>query len=106
MTFELPDVRELTTESDIEQKLIHPLWVAEPPFDLGLRKTTILTKTNIRRFPIGKGNGRRIELQILRCAQDDASFWGAELFFPHRLRRKGPGLKPGASTGRCFASIR
>jgi hypothetical protein len=50
----------LTTESDVEQKLIYPLLISEPPYGLGLQEPTILTKVNIRRFPIGKGNDRKI----------------------------------------------
>jgi predicted RNA-binding protein with RPS1 domain len=60
MIFILPNPEELTSESDIEQKLVYPLLTAEHPSGLGLDQATILTKASIRRFPIGKGNDRKL----------------------------------------------
>jgi energy-coupling factor transporter ATP-binding protein EcfA2 len=59
VNFVVPALRDLTNESDVEQKLIFPLLVSDPPYGLGLSGFTILTKANIRRFPIGKGNDRK-----------------------------------------------
>jgi hypothetical protein len=36
MAFELPDFSALKNESDVEQKLIYPLLVAELPFGFGI----------------------------------------------------------------------
>lgn len=60
MLFCPPAPEEMTTESDVEQKLIHPLLVGEHPSGLGLGALNILTKASIRRFPIGKGNDRKL----------------------------------------------
>jgi hypothetical protein len=60
MTFSAPNPEELTSESDVEQKLVYPFLTAEHPFGLGLKVATILTKASIRRFPIGKGNDRKL----------------------------------------------
>ena len=55
MKIDLPDLSDLRNESDVEQKLIYPLLVAEPPFGFGVAANEILTKQNIRRLPIEKG---------------------------------------------------
>ena len=59
MKFELPDLSVLQNESDVEQKLIYPLLVANEPFGFGISSSEILTKQNIRRLPIGKGSDRK-----------------------------------------------
>lgn len=59
MAFERPDFAALKNESDVEQKLIYPLLVAELPFGFGIPANEILTKQNIRRLEIGKGNDRK-----------------------------------------------
>ena len=53
-------VNGLENESDVEQKLIFPLLVEPQPLGLGLPPATILTKSNIRRFPIGKGSDQKL----------------------------------------------
>ena len=59
MTFKLPDLSALQSESDVEQKLIYPLLVDDEPFGFGIAPNEILTKKNIRRLTIGKGNDRK-----------------------------------------------
>jgi hypothetical protein len=59
MRFDLPDLGALQNESDVEQKLIYPLLVADEPFGFGIAPNEILTKRNIKRLPIGKGNDRK-----------------------------------------------
>jgi Type I restriction enzyme R protein N terminus (HSDR_N) len=59
MTFELPRLTDLQTESDVEQKLIFPFLVADQPFGLGISPSEILTKKDIRRLSIGKGKQRK-----------------------------------------------
>lgn len=51
---------ELITESDVEQKLIWPLLTTPHPNGLGLLPIDILTKANIRRLEIGKGESRKL----------------------------------------------
>lgn len=59
MKFDLPDVTALQTESDVEQKLIYPMLVADEPFGFGIAPNEILTKRNIKRLTIGKGKDRK-----------------------------------------------
>jgi len=59
MNFELPDLADLRNESDVEQKLIYPLLVGAEPLGFGILQNEILTKQNIRRLMIGKGNERK-----------------------------------------------
>ncbi|MBS1799548.1 MAG: S1 RNA-binding domain-containing protein [Acidobacteria bacterium] len=59
MTFELPDFFTLVNESDVEQKLVYPLLVADPPFGFGIPANEILTKLNIKRLTIGKGSDKK-----------------------------------------------
>jgi len=59
MKFDLPDLSALQNESDVEQKLIYPLLVTDEPFGFGIAPNEILTKRNIRRLPIGKGDDRK-----------------------------------------------
>ena len=51
---------ELKTESDVEQKLLWPLMTTPLPSGLALHTTDIMTKPNLRRFEIGKGNNRKL----------------------------------------------
>jgi hypothetical protein len=60
VNFAIPRPQDLNNESDVEQKLVYPLLVSDSPSGLGLGSFKILTKANIRRFPIGKGNDRKI----------------------------------------------
>ena len=53
-------LKDLSTESDVEQKLLFPLLTAESPNGLGLKTSDILTKTSIRRLEIDKGARRRL----------------------------------------------
>jgi S1 RNA binding domain/Type I restriction enzyme R protein N terminus (HSDR_N) len=59
MKFELPDLSALQNESDVEQKLIYPLLVADEPYGFGILPSELLTKKNIKRLPIGKGKQRK-----------------------------------------------
>src|ERR1035437_3257313 len=59
MKFDWPDLSALQNESDVEQKLVYPLLVAEEPFGFGIAPNEILTKKNIRRLTIGKGSDRK-----------------------------------------------
>lgn len=53
--FEKPVLAELGSESDVEQKLIMPLLTNERPFGFDIPLHCIQTKTNTKRFVIGKG---------------------------------------------------
>lgn len=50
----------LHNESDVEQKLVYPLLVAEKPYGLGFDSLEIRTKLNIKAFEIGKRKNRKI----------------------------------------------
>lgn len=50
-----PEISELLTESDVEQKLIFPMVTESLPFGLGIPRSHVLTKYSIRRLMIGKG---------------------------------------------------
>lgn len=60
MSFEKPDIHELLTESDVEQKLVMPLLMAPRPHGLGFERSSILTKANIRSLTIGKGKEQKL----------------------------------------------
>lgn len=53
-------LKELRNESDVEQKLVWPLLTTAHPDGLGFSASDILTKANIRRLEIGKGDHRRL----------------------------------------------
>jgi hypothetical protein len=59
MLFKKPLATELNNESDVEQKLIYPLLIAERPYGLGLSTSLIQTKKNLRRFEIDKGDKKK-----------------------------------------------
>ncbi|UNM96744.1 type I restriction endonuclease [Ignatzschineria rhizosphaerae] len=48
------------TESDVEQKFITPFLTSSEPYGLNLSTTNFLTKTNINRYSIGKGQSEKI----------------------------------------------
>lgn len=56
----LPEIADLRTESDVEQKFIYPLLTAALPMGLGLSSSDIQTKANIRRFNIDKGVAQKL----------------------------------------------
>ncbi|WP_284257630.1 S1 RNA-binding domain-containing protein [Acidocella aquatica] len=60
MQFEKPASADMSTESDVEQKFIYPLLVAEAPSGLGFAGAGIQTKANLKSFAIGKGNTSKI----------------------------------------------
>ena len=53
-------LKELITESDVEQKLLWPLLTTSVPNGAGLLAADILTKLSIRRLEIGKGTGKKL----------------------------------------------
>ncbi len=55
MTFQKPALRELKSESDVEQKFIFPLLTTATPYGFGHATSDIITKHNVRKFVIGKG---------------------------------------------------
>ncbi|ANN67867.1 type I restriction enzyme HsdR N-terminal domain-containing protein [Bordetella bronchialis] len=57
--FQIPVLKTLHTESDVEQKLIFPLLTTPLPYGLGIPQAQILTKLEIRRLDIGKGNDKK-----------------------------------------------
>ncbi len=57
--FDLPAIDDLHNESDVEQKLVYPLLVADAPFGFGISPAEVLTKHNIKRLTIGKGKERK-----------------------------------------------
>ncbi|MCG4255620.1 type I restriction endonuclease [Acetobacter senegalensis] len=58
--FQIPNTSELSSESDVEQKLVYPFLVAENPFGLGFKSYEIQTKQNIRKITIGKNSSKKI----------------------------------------------
>ena len=52
-------VRKPDTSRDVEQKFIYPLLTALHPAGFGIRSSAIVTKANVRRFEIEKGNQRK-----------------------------------------------
>ena len=50
----------IVTESDVEQKFIFPLLIAQMPNGLGFSSTDILTKRNIRGLEIDKGTSKKV----------------------------------------------
>lgn len=59
MIFQKPEKAALQNESDVEQKLLYPLLVAESPGGLGYSPIDIYTKSNLRKFSIGKGSEQK-----------------------------------------------
>lgn len=59
MIFNKPSSSELQNESDVEQKFLFPLLASEQPAGLGHDAADIHTKTNIRKFSIGKGSDHK-----------------------------------------------
>jgi hypothetical protein len=59
MEYEKPELTELITESDVEQKFLYPLLAASLPNGFGFRSGSIITKVNIRRFEIDKGTHKK-----------------------------------------------
>lgn len=53
-------LKDLITESDVEQKLVWPLLTTASPNGAGLAAADILTKTNIRRLEINKGTSKKL----------------------------------------------
>ena len=53
-------LKDLVTESDVEQKLLWPLLTSPKPMGFGLQPAEILTKPNIQRVEIDKGAKRRL----------------------------------------------
>lgn len=53
-------LKDLITESDVEQKLLWSLLTTPFPTGLGLIASDVLTKTSIRRLEIGKGSSRKL----------------------------------------------
>ena len=55
-----PPLTDFRTESDVEQKLMLPLLTTAYPEGLGYSIADVLTKLNIRRLEIGKGQSRKL----------------------------------------------
>lgn len=53
-------LKDLVTESDVEQKLLWPLLTTPFPTGLGLIPSDVLTKMSIRRLEVGKGTSRKL----------------------------------------------
>lgn len=60
MSFEIPDPCSITTESDVEQKIIYPLITSCTEVGLRYLAAEVLTKTNIRKLSIDKGVSKKI----------------------------------------------
>lgn len=58
--FAIPDLKELISESDVEQKLIYPLLTSSPPHGLGFKQANVITKANIKKYKIDKGTSSKI----------------------------------------------
>src|SRR3954471_8359582 len=59
MRYEKPSLSELLNESDVEQKFIFPLLVAETPYGLHVPSESIVTKQNVRKHVIDKGRAQK-----------------------------------------------
>ncbi|WP_306522864.1 type I restriction endonuclease [Rheinheimera sp.] len=59
MTIEFNNII-ISTESDVEQKFIYPLFTTPLPLGLGYSDEDIQTKINIRKLKIDKGNSQKI----------------------------------------------
>jgi len=55
-----PKLKDLKTESDVEQKLIWPILTGDYPAGLGYFTSDVVTKLSIRRIEIGKGADRKL----------------------------------------------
>jgi hypothetical protein len=55
MSYEKPELSDLISESDVEQKFIYPLLTGASPSGFGIGSGSIITKANIRRFELDKG---------------------------------------------------
>ena len=54
------DIDDLHNESDVEQKFIYHFLSMDPPMGLGFSSGEILTKADLRKITIGKGNSKKI----------------------------------------------
>ncbi|MBM3654791.1 MAG: hypothetical protein FJX06_18605 [Alphaproteobacteria bacterium] len=59
MKFEKPDLAALQSERDVEDKLLYPLLISEPPTGLGSDPSQIRAQKNLRKFTIGKGRDQK-----------------------------------------------
>jgi hypothetical protein len=118
----LPQQEALSSESDVEQKVLYPLFTTPFPQGLGLSPSSIHTKHNLRRFTIGKGAHKKsyfpdyiivfggLPLAIIEAkpphtdlseAFDEARMYANELnsIFPHQIN---PASRIIASDGLTF----
>src|SRR5688572_11886190 len=54
------ELKDLITESDVEQKLVLPLLTTSSPLGLGYAISELRTKLSIRRFQIDKGKAQKL----------------------------------------------
>src|SRR4051812_17847347 len=54
------ELKDLITESDVEQKLVLPLLTTRSPLGLGYNIHEVRTKLSIRRFQIDKGKSQKL----------------------------------------------
>jgi hypothetical protein len=59
MRYEKPALSELLNESDVEQKFVYPLLVAETPYGFHVPTESIVTKQNVRKLVIDKGKAQK-----------------------------------------------
>lgn len=78
MTFQIPQLKDLQNESDVEQKMLYPLLVAEMPFGFGIPQGYIQTKANIRRFQIGKGTESKLYFPDYLMTEQQTAFSAAQ----------------------------
>jgi hypothetical protein len=64
MTYEKPELSDLISESDVEQKFIYPLLAADLPSGFGIRSGSTITKANIRSFKLDKGTKKSFTIPI------------------------------------------
>jgi hypothetical protein len=94
MAFIKPPRDELNNESDVEQRFTYPLLIADVPEGFGYPPANVLTKTNIRRFVIGKNADQKsyfpdyiIAIGGLPLAVVEAKTPGADLLEAYREAR-------------------
>lgn len=59
MQFEKPDLTDLETESDVEQKFLYPILTSDNPSGLGYDSAHVSAQKNLRKFVIGKGKDQK-----------------------------------------------
>ncbi|WP_395444865.1 type I restriction endonuclease [Caulobacter sp. UC70_42] len=96
--FDVPLVDSLITESDVEQKFLYPLLLSSTPLGLGHDHASIQTKSDIRKFTIGKGSDQKLYFPDYIITQSGIPYAIIE------AKRPGESLDEALREGRLYAS--